>query len=101
MISKAERQYIAQGLAFGVRADGRACHDYRPIQLELAVVPQANGSARCLIGDSEVLVAVKVKAANDPRPAAVLCVLDIYVHEPAPHWHTGHELAQLLLSTEG
>ena len=61
MTSKAEERFIAQGLAFGIRADGRACHDYRPVQLQLAVVPLANGSARCLVGTSEVLVAIKAR----------------------------------------
>ncbi|KAK9807210.1 hypothetical protein WJX73_009206 [Symbiochloris irregularis] len=61
MTSKGQRRYAAQGIALGCRADGRAGKDYRPLQLELAVVPQANGSARCLIGASEVLVAVKVE----------------------------------------
>ena len=62
MVSKAERHFIAQGLAFGIRADGRARSDYRLVQLEQSAVPQANGSARCLLGATEVLVVVKASS---------------------------------------
>lgn len=63
MISVAERSFIAQGVTLGCRADGRGCQDHRPLQLEVGVVPQANGSARAFLGASEVMIAVKVRAA--------------------------------------
>jgi exosome complex component RRP42 len=61
-ISDAERAYIAQGVAQGLRNDGRGCRDVRPLELELGVVAAANGSARLHVGGTDVMVAVKVWA---------------------------------------
>jgi exosome complex component RRP42 len=61
-ISDAERAYIAQGVAQGLRNDGRGCRDMRPLELELGVIAQANGSARLRAGGTDVIVAVKVRA---------------------------------------
>ena len=64
MISKAERVYITEGIRQDVRGDGRSCSDYRPLKLELGVLPQASGSSRCQLGATDVLVGVKVR--SDP-----------------------------------
>ena len=45
----------------GARNDGRDCSDFRPIELELGVVPQASGSARLHLGNTDVVVGVKVR----------------------------------------
>ena len=57
--SKAETVYIKHGFEAGLRNDGRGCEDWRPIEVAVAQLPQASGSARCRIGGTEVLVAVK------------------------------------------
>ena len=60
--SKAEREYIQRGFEAGLRNDGRDCHDWRPLEVALAQLPQASGSARCRVGGTEVLVSVKVSS---------------------------------------
>ncbi len=65
--SKAERLYIQHGFEAGLRGDGRGCQDWRPLEVAVAQLPQASGSARCRIGGTEVLVSVK---ARTPAPPA-------------------------------
>lgn len=60
-ISSAEVDYIRDGIAEGVRGDGRTNLQYRRIVVECDTIPQSNGSASCSIGDTKVLVAVKVR----------------------------------------
>jgi exosome complex component RRP42 len=66
-ISDAEKAYIAQGVAQDLRNDGRGCRDCRPLELELGVVAQANGSARLHVGGTDVMVGVKVRAGSGGR----------------------------------
>lgn len=68
VIGRGERSYVAKGLTHAIRADGRRCQQYRLVQLELNSIPQANGSARCLLGSSEVLVVVKAEL-SEPEEA--------------------------------
>ncbi|KAI7898525.1 ribosomal protein S5 domain 2-type protein [Cokeromyces recurvatus] len=70
LISPAEKSYIEQGVEDDCRADGRARFEYRHIVLESGLLSQASGSARCRLGDSDVLVGVKVEIGEvDPtRP---------------------------------
>lgn len=65
--SEAERTYIIDGVKAGIRSDGRGCLDFRPLQLELSLVLQANGSARLLLGETDVLVGVKAELGS-PSP---------------------------------
>ena len=64
MISAAERAHIVEGIKQGVRTDGRDTTGYRPLRLELGVLPQASGSARCQLGATDVLVGIKVRMAS-------------------------------------
>jgi ribonuclease PH len=60
----AELAYTAEGIAQDERADGRACADFRPMEFELGIIAQAHGSARLHLGATDVIVAVKVRAAR-------------------------------------
>ena len=60
LISQSEAEYIFRGLEKGIRNDGRLPLQYRPISLEIGVLQQSSGSARCQLGFTEVLVSVKV-----------------------------------------
>lgn len=62
-VSDGERRYVAEGIALGVRTDGRSRTDCRPAEFELNVVAQAHGSARLHLGATDVLVGVKVRAS--------------------------------------
>lgn len=69
-LSNAEIQYIVDGVEQDFRSDGRGAEDYRQIELETRILPNTNGSARCKLGKTEVLVGVKAE------------VVDVDVHAP-------------------
>src|SRR3989338_6019489 len=54
------KPYMTELLAKGKREDGRKPFDYRDIKIETGIIARANGSARVLIGKTEVLVGVKL-----------------------------------------
>ncbi|KAG0171825.1 Exosome complex component RRP42 [Apophysomyces sp. BC1034] len=77
LISPAEKQYIEQGVENDCRADGRGCLEYRHLILETGLLSQTSGSARCRLGDSDVLVGVKVEIGDieqgQPNEGRVVC----------------------------
>jgi exosome complex component RRP42 len=77
LISPAEKSYIEQGIEQDCRADGRARLEYRHVVMETGLLSQASGSARCRLGDSDVLVGVKVEIGeveqNKPNQGRVVC----------------------------
>lgn len=71
LLSDAEREYIESGAEEGVRADGRASHDVRPVSLETSVLPNASGSARVRIGKvTDILVGVKAEVRTPRKEAS-------------------------------
>ncbi|MHA1906202.1 MAG: exosome complex protein Rrp42 [Candidatus Thorarchaeota archaeon] len=61
VISHIDYEYVRDLLSKGERLDGRAFDEYRPIDIEVGVVPaKAEGSAICRIGDTSVVAGVKV-----------------------------------------
>ncbi len=54
------KAHIIALLEKGKRHDGRDALEYRPLSIELNPVPRANGSARVKIGNTEVIVGVKL-----------------------------------------
>lgn len=65
LLSQSEQLFIRQGIVEGLRADGRNYLEYREIQVESNPVPQASGSARICIGDTQVLVSVKGDVSSE------------------------------------
>ena len=62
------RSHIISLLNAGIRLDGRKLTDYRkPIELEYGVVKTAEGSARVRIGDTDVMVGIKLDV-GEPYP---------------------------------
>lgn len=61
LLSASERSYVLGGLVDGVRSDGRSRLGVRAVRVETGVVPQANGSARVLVGSTEVVVGLKAE----------------------------------------
>jgi exosome complex component RRP42 len=55
-----KRDHIAKLLTKGVRADGRKLDEQRPIKVETNYVRSAEGSARVQLGNTDVLVGVKM-----------------------------------------
>src|SRR3989344_6232583 len=52
--------YISQLLEHHKRIDNRKLDEYREITLETGISKNAEGSARCKLGDTEVVVGVKM-----------------------------------------
>ncbi|KAI8991098.1 ribosomal protein S5 domain 2-type protein [Mycotypha africana] len=77
LISPAEKSYIQQGVEQDCRADGRARLDYRHFVVESGILSQASGSARCRLGDSDILVGVKVEIGEvdplRPKQGRIVC----------------------------
>ncbi|KAI9275996.1 ribosomal protein S5 domain 2-type protein [Sporodiniella umbellata] len=80
LISPAEKSYIEEGIQHDCRADGRGRLDYRHLVLETGLLSQASGSARGRLGDSDVLVGVKVEIgtmeANGANEGRVVCSVE-------------------------
>lgn len=73
-VSESEVKFIEGGVSSNVRADGRGRLDFRPIEIETGVIPQANGSARLRLGlapreTTDVLVGVKAEI-GEPDPSS-------------------------------
>ena len=62
LISRAEKDFIRQGLKAGIRNDGRKPLQFRELVLETGLLAQTSGSAQCQLGGTRVLVGVKVRA---------------------------------------
>ena len=69
VIAEIRRDYIYGLAKRSERADGRALDEYRPIQVEVGLIGKAEGSARVKIGNTQVLVGVKVQP-GEPFPDA-------------------------------
>ncbi|EME32083.1 Exosome complex component RRP42 [Galdieria sulphuraria] len=63
-VSKAEKAYLLDTIETGTRLDGRQLFEYRPISLQVGVLPSASGSSRLRLGETEVLVGVKVEVGD-------------------------------------
>lgn len=61
VISDIRTDYVYNLLESGKRIDGRGFHDYREISVERDIVNKAEGSALVKIGDTAVLVGVKLE----------------------------------------
>jgi len=77
--SAGEQQYTAEGVQQNLRADGRSCTDFRPSSLEAGVIEQASGSARFLVGATDVLVAVKAELGQPLESAPTRGQLNVQV----------------------
>lgn len=59
--------YIFSIIEKGKRLDGRGLEEHRKVELETGISKNAEGSAKCKIGDTEVLVGVKMDL-GEPYP---------------------------------
>lgn len=66
-MNNVSKEYIMNLLNSGRRLDGRKLDDYRDVKIELGVSKNAEGSARVKLGDTEVIVGVKLET-GDPFP---------------------------------
>ena len=66
-MSLVNTEFIKESLNNNVRSDGRKLEDYRDIEIETGIIPQANGSARVRLGNTEVIAGVKFSVGK-PYP---------------------------------
>lgn len=66
-MSESTRQHILNSLSKGIRFDGRKPEDMREVTVEYGVSNSAEGSARVKIGETEVIVGIKL-AVEEPYP---------------------------------
>jgi len=64
MITRVKQKQIAQLIAKGKRLDGRGLTDYREIKVEQGIIERAEGSARVLLGRTEVMVGTKIETGQ-------------------------------------
>ncbi len=105
MVVRVKQKQIAQLMNKGKRLDGRELNDYREIKVEMGVIEKAEGSARVLLGKTEVLVGVKIEVGepfSDTPNEGVLTVnvelvpLASPTFEPGPPNENAIELARVV-----
>ena len=64
LVTRVKLKQIEQMIAKGKRLDGRGILDYRELKIEQGVIEKAEGSARVLLGKTEVLVGTKVETGT-------------------------------------
>ncbi len=104
-ITKVRQKQIIQTIDAGKRLDGRSLTEFREFKIEQGVIEKAEGSARVLLGQSDVLVGVKVET-GEPFPDtpnegvmtvnAELVPLASASYETGPPDETSIELARIV-----
>lgn len=92
MVSRIRKQQIAQLIANGKRIDGRRINEYRSIKVEAGIIEKAEGSARVLLGKTEVIVGVKVQIGepySDRPNEGVFTVNSEFVPLASPEFEAG------------
>jgi len=105
LVTRVRLQQIEKLIEKGIRLDGRGLSDYREIKIEQGLIEKAEGSARILLGKTEVLVGVKVETGT-PFPDtpndgvmtvnAELVPLASPTFEPGPPDENSIELARIV-----
>jgi len=105
LLTRVKLQQIKNAIEEEKRLDQRALTDYRPVSIEQGVIEKAEGSARVLLGKTEVLVGVKVETGT-PYPDtpnngvmtvnAELVPLASPKFEPGPPGEQAIELARIV-----
>jgi len=105
IITRVKQKQIAQLIAKGKRLDDRGLTDYREIKIEQGIIERAEGSARVLLGKTEVMVGTKIEV-GEPFPDtpnegvltvnAELVPLASSAFEPGPPDENSIELARVV-----
>lgn len=67
IITRVKQKQIAELIAKEKRLDGRDLTDYREMKIEQGIIERAEGSARILLGKTEVVVGIKIET-GEPFP---------------------------------
>jgi exosome complex component RRP42 len=105
LLTRVRLQQIEKMIEKAKRLDGRGLTDYREIKIEQGLIAKAEGSARVLLGKTEVLVGVKVETGtpftDTPNDGvmtvnAELVPLASPTFEPGPPDENSIELARIV-----
>lgn len=89
---KASESYVRKLVEEGMRVDERKFDEFRPIKIEKNVIKTAEGSARIMIGNTHVLVGVKMSVGepfHDTPNEGVLIVNAELVPVASPTFESG------------
>ena len=92
LVTKVRQRQIAQVIETGKRLDGRTLTDFREFKIEEGLIEKAEGSARVFLGNTEVLVGVKVETGEpfpDTPNEGVMTVNAELVPLAAPEFEAG------------
>jgi exosome complex component RRP42 len=87
-----QEQYLVNLASKGERIDKRKPHDYRKVTVEKDVIEKAEGSARVRIGETEVIVGVKMNLGEpypDKPDEGVMIVGAEFSPMASPEFETG------------
>lgn len=105
VVTRVKQKQIAQLIEEGKRLDGRDLTDYRQMKIEQGIIERAEGSARVLLGKTEVVVGVKIEMGKpfpDTPNEGVLTVnaeltpIASPAFEPGPPGEDSIELARIV-----
>jgi exosome complex component RRP42 len=92
VIAEIKRDYIYSLASQGDRADGRKFDEFRPVSIRVGVIQKAEGSSDVMIGDSRVVVGVKIQPgepfADTPDKGVIITNLEL-VPLASPTFETG------------
>lgn len=92
IIPAIKKDYITKLAEQGKRVDGRTFNQYRTIEIETKVVNKAEGSARIKIGNTQVLVGIKMDLGEpfpDTPDCGVLSTAAEFVPLASPDFESG------------
>ncbi|MEA2090704.1 MAG: exosome complex protein Rrp42 [Thermoproteota archaeon] len=92
VIARVKQKQIAKLVSQGKRLDGRGLEDYRDVELEVGIIERAEGSARVRLGETEVVVGVKIEVGTpfpDVPDQGVLMVNAEFVPLASPAFESG------------
>jgi exosome complex component RRP42 len=105
VITRVKQKQIEELITKGKRLDGRELTDYREIKIEQGIIERAEGSAKVLLGKTEVVVGIKIETGEpflDTPNEGVLTVNAELVplaspgFEPGPPDESSIELARIV-----
>ncbi len=92
VIAEIKKDYIYSLAGQGDRADGRKFDEFRPVSIKVGVIQKAEGSSDVMIGDSRVVVGVKIQPGepfpDTPDKGVIITNLEL-VPLASPTFETG------------
>jgi exosome complex component RRP42 len=91
-VAKLEQRTVVDLISKGKRLDERGALDYRPLTITLGIIEKANGSAQVYLGNTKVVVGIKVETGTpfpDTPDEGILTVNAEFVPMASPTFEAG------------